>query len=248
MLSLFFISCSSTTMVQGTVLDIWNQPVSGVQVHMENVDAPTQSSSTGSFSFEATPGVMRFRASKEGFMPGIAEQKYTEGDEAPAIALTLYPLAKENGVWFIGDGSYTSISKNSIVIVENNDAHITGIKNIGKTKLEKPKPSFIFRTSMSKEELKQMDLELHQLVFQEKMNFDTITGPTEVELDLWTAGEQKSFTIREMQEDDHFLIELSAPLTKGAYAFHSHNTLSNEVSSKRNLPKELMFAYPFRVK
>ena len=248
MLSLFFISCSSTTMVQGTVFDIWNQPVSGVQVHMENVDSPTQSSSTGAFSFEATEGVMRFRAQKDGFMPGIAEKKYAEGDEDLTVEIKLYPLAKENGVWFVGDSSYTSIPKSSIVAVENHDAHITGIKSVGKNKLDKPKPSFIFRTSMSKEELKQIDLELHQLQFQEKTTFDTITGPTDVELDIWTAGDQKSFTIREMQIEDHFLIELSDPLSKGAYAFHSHNTLNNETSNKRTLPKELMFAYPFRIK
>ena len=248
MLSLFFISCSSTTMVQGTVFDVWNQPISGVQIHMENVETPTQSSSTGSFSFEASEGIMRFRASKDGFMPGITEKTYKNGEDSPSVELKLYPLAKENGVWFIGDGSYISINKSPIVVVENNDSQVTGIKNVGKNKLTKPKPSFVFRTSMSKEELKQIDLELHQLAFQEKMNFDTITGPTEVELDLWTSGDKKSFTIREMQAEDHFLIEVSEPLTKGAYAFHSHKTLNNQTTNKRNLPKELMFAYPFQIK
>ena len=248
LLSLIF-ACGGDPQVEGTVVDIWNNPISGAEVHMDNGESPTQSSSSGSFSFKAQEGKMRFRAKKEGYMAGVAQGNYKKDAEMPKVEIQLYPLAKENGVWFIDTETYTQVQQRPVVSIEGDGYSLLGIKDIGKVVINKGKPSFIFKTSMTKEQLKQMDLELHVLEFQEKRSFNTITGPKEAEIDIWTATEQKTFTIKELQAktDDHFLIELEGSLPKGVYAFHSHNILSNN-QEIRKLPKELMIAYPFRIK
>ena len=249
MFSFFLFACGGTPQVQGTVVDIWNNPISGAEVYMDNGGDPTQSSSSGGFSFDAQEGNLRFRAQKEGYMAGVAQISYKKDVEKPTVEIVLYPLAKENGVWFIDNEVYTNIKQSPLASIEGDGYSLMGIKNIGDAVINKPKPSFIFKTSMTKEQLKQMDLELHELEFQEKRSFNTITGPKDAEIDIWTAKTQKEFTIKELQAktDDHFLIELNAPLSKGVYAFHSHNTLSNN-QEIRKLPKELLIAYPFRVK
>ena len=248
MFSFLLFACSGAPQVQGTVVDIWNNPISGAEVYMDNGGEPTESSSSGSFSFPAQEGNMRFRAQKEGYMGGVTQSSYKKDAEEPKVEIILYPLAKENGVWFIDNGTYTNIQQSPIVSIEGDGYSIMGVKDIGNAVIKKPKPSFIFKTSMTKEQLKQMDLELHMLEFQEKKSFNTITGPQDAEIDIWTATTQKEFVIKELQvkTEDHFLIELSAPLSKGVYAFHSHNTLSNKQA--RNLPKELLMVYPFRIK
>ena len=53
MFSFLIFACGGDPQVQGTIVDIWNNPISGAEVYMDNEEEPTKSSSSGSFSFVA---------------------------------------------------------------------------------------------------------------------------------------------------------------------------------------------------
>ena len=248
MISLLLFACSNQTLVQGTVQDIWGSPIAEAQVQMESVDNPISTSSAGAFSFPATIGTMNFRSSKEGFIPSVGTASYKEG-ESPSVQLSMYPTVESNGFWLVDQESYTPISPSIIQKKASPDQKILGIFDVGSVQTTKPKPSFVFRTTLRKEQLQQLDLEVHSLTFVDKTSFNALTGPQEVDVDLWVPSTQVEFVIKDLGADDHFLIEFSEPLAQGIYAFHSHDILdptSNSASS--DIPKELLKGFPFEVK
>ncbi len=248
MISLFLFACSSQTLVQGTVQDIWNKPIEGVQVQMEKVDQSTQTKSSGTFSFPAMEGTMRFRTTKEGFIPSVGESSYTKG-ESPSVQISMYPAVESNGFWMVDAEQYTPLKASGVTKKESTDQRILGLYDVGKAQTNKPKPSFVFRTTLRKEQLQQLDLELHRLSFIDKATFNSLTGPKEVDIDLWVPEAQAKFVIKDLGAEDHFLIEISDPLEAGVYAFHSHNVLNKAVNMDTvNLPKELLMGFPFEIK
>ena len=248
MIALFLFACSSQTLVQGTVQDIWNKPIEGVQVHMEKVDQSTQTKDSGTFSFPAVEGTMRFRTTKEGFITSVGESSYKKG-ESPTVQISMYPTVEMNGFWMVDTEKYTPIKASGVQKKESQDQRILGLYDVGSVKTNKPKPSFVFRTTLRKEQLQQLNLELHRLNFIDKTTFNSLTGPKEVDIDLWVPNDQAKFVIKDLGADEHFLIEVSDPLEAGVYAFHSHNVLNKKVNLETvNLPKELLMGFPFEIK
>ena len=109
MISILLFACSSQTLVQGTVQDIWNKPIEGVQVQMQEVEKPTSTNASGSFSFVAKQGTMRFRSSKEGYISAVGQTDYKTG-ESPSVQLSMYPTAESNGFWLIDQEGYTALA------------------------------------------------------------------------------------------------------------------------------------------
>ena len=248
MISIFLFACSSQTLVQGTVQDIWNKPVEGTQVQMQEVDQPTTTNSSGSFSFIAKQGTMRFRATKEGYIPSVGQTEYKTG-ESPSVQLSMYPTAEKIGFWLVDQEGYTAVNPSPIKKKESKDQKLLGIFDVGTVKTSKPKPSFVFRTTLRKEQLQQLDLEVHSLKFINKTTFNALTGPQEVDVDLWVPDTQVEFSIKDLGAEDHFLIEFSEPLVRGIYAFHSHDILDPKSDTgASNIPKELLTSFPFEVK
>ena len=249
MLLFLFFACSTESKVTGTVQDIWSQPIESVEVRMQNVEEPTTTSADGIFSFAATEGRMDFRAEKDGYIPNIGTVSYQKGEEDPSVTIQLYPEAESNGFWFVGDEQYELVASQKIFKKESNARRILGLYDVGTIKIKKEKPVFVFRTTLRKEQLNQLDLELHSLKFIDKTTFTSLTGPQEVDIDLWVPEDQIAFDIRTMDSDDHFFIALRESIQPGVYAFHSQGVLSDEENiNSKNLPKELLMGFPFEVK
>lgn len=248
MISILLFACSGQTLVQGTVQDIWKKPIEGAQVYMEEVEKPTSTSSKGGFSFIAKQGTMRFRSTKEGYIPAVGQVDYKAG-ESPSVQLSMYPTVDKNGFWLIDQEGYTTLAPSAIKKKESKDQNLLGLFDVGTVKTDKPKPSFVFRTTLRKEQLQQLDLEVHSLKFINKTTFNALTGPQEVDVDLWIPDAQVEFSIKDLGVDDHFLIEFSEPLARGLYAFHSHDILDPKSDmGASNIPKELLTSFPFEIR
>ena len=248
MISIFLFACSSQTLVQGTVQDIWKKPIEGAQIYMEEIEKPSQTNSSGGFSFIAKQGTMRFRSTKEGYIPAVGQIDY-KAEESPSIQLAMYPTVEKNGFWLIDQEGYTVLDPSPIKKKESKDQKILGLFDVGTVKTNKPKPSFVFRTTLRKEQLQQLDLEIHSLNFINKTTFNALTGPQEVDVDLWVPDTQVQFSIKDLGVEDHFLIEFSEPLARGIYAFHSHDILDPKSDmGASNMPKELLTSFPFEIK
>ena len=249
MLTFLFFACSTESKVTGTVQDIWSQPIEDAEVRMQNIEEPTTTDSSGLFYFTATEGKMDFRAEKDGYIPNIGTISHKKGDEDPTITIQLYPEAEKNGFWFVGKENYEQVASQKIFKKESNARRILGLYDVGTIKIKKDMPVFVFRTTLRKEQLNQLDLELHSLKFIDKTTFTSLTGPQEVDIDLWVPEDKIAFDIRKMGSENHFLIELREPIQSGVYAFHSQGVLSDEENiNSKNLPQELLMGFPFEAK
>lgn len=248
MISILLFACSGQNFVQGTVQDIWKNPIEGAQVYMKEVEKPTSTNTSGGFSFVAKQDTMRFRSTKEGYIPAVNQVEYKAG-EPLSVQISMYPTVEKNGFWLIDQEGYTPLAPSPIKKKESKDQKLLGLFDVGTVKTSKPKPSFVFRTTLRKEQLQQLDLEVHSLTFINKTTFNALTGPQEVDIDLWVPDAQVEFSIKDLGIEDHFLVEFSEPLSQGIYAFHSHDIFdpkSDQGSS--NIPKELLTSYPFEIK
>lgn len=253
MIGLLFIGCSSTQSITGTVQDIWNKPIVGAMIQMKGSSANQTSGSNGEFSFELPAdldGPLSFRAGHESFIHDVEIVNYSsENPEANELSFSLYPRPSEKGFFAIQTAGLEALNGQTTSLISTSlEAH-QGIKNIGSVSINTEKQSFLFHSSLRKEEIQQLNLALSALSFHAKEDVKGIMGETPVELDLWKAkGSAIEFTLRSLDQEQMFLLEFPQPLSAGVYAFHSDGVLTADGGNKISLPKELKKAYPFEVK
>ncbi|MEC7985718.1 MAG: hypothetical protein VX278_11185 [Myxococcota bacterium] len=247
-----FLACSSPTLVDGQVNDIWGNPVEGVTASMQGADNKEKTDGNGEFSFTAKEGKMSFRADKSGYIPVLASTSYKKEDEAsPKINMVMYPDPESKGFWAIGSSKYIQLQSQKIHEKEANLNTIKGLHQVGKKeeiRLKSPKPNFVFRTDLRKEQVTQLGLQIHRLEFVENRDFQSLTGIKTVAVNLWIATDEVKYTMKRMETEDRYLVQVTEPLKKGIYCFHSNNVLTNKDSTdSRNIPEELLLAYPFEI-
>ena len=252
MIGLLFIGCTSTQSISGTVLDIWNKPIAGAMIQMKGSSVNQTSGSNGEFSFELpqdVDGPLTFRAGHESFIHDVEIVNYNaESPEENTLSFSLYPRPSSKGFFAIQSTGLEALNGETTTLISTSlEAH-QGIKNIGSVALGKDKQSFLFHSSLRKEEIQQLNLALNALTFHAKEEVKGIMGETPVELDLWKAtGAAIEFTLRSLDQEQMFLLEFPQPLNAGVYAFHGEGVLDAEKEGI-SLPKELKKAYPFEVK
>jgi len=244
------LACSNPPTVTGNVTDIWGKPLADVQVKFEgSEEAPRTTDSSGGFSFPVKEGKSVFVASKKGY---IHKEKnwlfFPEKDPSPpALTFKLYPEPKGQGFFAIGNEGYLQIKSEQLRNKASSLKSIRGLQYQQKLSLKsKHATSFLFHTTRSKEELKQIGLQLHKLKFIEKAHFKSATGDTEVPINLWVADTIRvQFVVKKLPQAKMFLIEFKEPLKAGHYAFHTHGVLTS--TDKNGTAKDLQIAYPFQV-
>src|SRR3989338_4909346 len=81
--------------LRGTVLSLHNEPLAGVSIHIEGLDASISSSATGEFSFvDLNPGSYFITASKDGFIPSSISLSIAPGE----VKLHTFILTEAQGV------------------------------------------------------------------------------------------------------------------------------------------------------
>ena len=242
-------ACNSTPIISGTVEDIWNNPIEGALVQMEGSGTKQTTDSAGNFSFELNnveSGNLRFRAGHADFIHDV-EASEMEGYELDKIEFDLYPKPNEKGFYAVGTTDYTILKSGELVDVKSTFKTLYGLARVNDVKLTSSKPSFVYHSSLRKEEIKQTNLSVYKLKFQEKEAMIGLVGETEVELDMWIPeGETIPFNLRSLDQEEMYLIEFSEDLMKGVYAFSGRYIEGKDNANK--LPKELQVAYTFEVK
>ena len=251
---LLFIACSEPLKLEGNVIDIFGNPVSNAEVFLEGIDTPQLTKSSGNFSFsleDVTSGKLRFRSVSEQYMTGISSFDYNAENfskktpPAPQVQIQMYPLIEEHGFFIVQDKAYQKLHRGDFEVKKTEIQSYHGIKNIGDLKIQSQNPYVIFHTSVRREEIQQLDLNLNKLEFKEQVLFKTITGDQLVDIDLWLPTEKQKFTLSAMGQKNTYKIEFTDVLP-GIYAFHTNGLLDTS-SSHQNLPKELQRAYIFEI-
>ena len=168
-----------------------------------------------------------------------------QAQHTPQVQIQMYPSIEEHGFFVVKDDAYQKLHRGDFEVKKTEIQSYHGIKNIGDSKIKSQNPYVIFHTSVRREEIQQLDLNLNKLEFKEQVLFKTITGDQLVDIDLWLPTEKQKFTLSAMGQEDTYKIEFS-DVQPGIYAFHTNGLLDTS-SSHQNLPKELQRAYIFEV-
>lgn len=255
MLSILFglWGCSSTPTVTGSVQDIWNKPIEGAMIQMEGTGSQQSSDSQGNFSFslqDIESGNVRFRAGHNEFIHDVEVLVYSpemEGDSIDTLSFNLYPKPSNKGFFAVGQSEYAELTGGELVEYASPFKKVYGLARVNDVKLSDATPSFVYHSTLRKEEIKQTNLSAYKLAFTEKEAMTSFLGDIDVEIDLWVAdGAEIPFNLRSLDQDHMYLIEFPSDLEKGVYAF-SGRYLEGKTDSG-NLPKELQVAYTFEIK
>jgi hypothetical protein len=246
-------ACSSTPTVQGTVMDVWNNPIEGAMVQMEGEGSSQSTNANGEFSFTLTDvesGNLRFRAGHKGFIHDVEVLVYSpelDDDTVDSVSFSLYPKPESKGFFAIGQSEYSHLSGAELVEFSSTFKKIYGLARVSDVKIPNKKPVFVYHSSLRKEEIKQVNLGVYKLAFKEKEEMTSFLGDTEVEIDLWVAeGKALPFNLRSLDQEDMYLVEFSEELDTGVYAFSGRYIEGK--SATNTLPKELQVAYTFEIK
>ena len=253
-IAVLFTACTNPPVVNGRVLDIWNNPIEGAMVKMEGEVNAQTTASDGSFKFPAKDGSMRFRAGHESYIHDVEVGVFSSSDEEPPPTVTfhLYKKPETEGFYAISASDYTTITGQKVQSIETQLQSIKGIKDIGEATVSADQSdSFLFFSTLRKEQIKQFKLQLHALAFTESVQIKSITGTTEAAVNLYTVADQNpiEFDLVSLDQDYMYLLKPKSALTAGYYAFHDSDILTNQDSnSLASQPAELRVVYSFEIK
>ena len=251
---LLLIACSDPVVLEGNVTDIFGNPISEAEVFLEGKDTPQVTKNSGDFSFsleDTKSGKLRLRSKSETHMPAQASYDYDSKSyeknppAAPQVQIQMYPLISEHGFFTVEEDNYQKLHRGDFEVKKTEIQSYHGIKNIGASKIQPKNPYVIFHTSVRREEIQQLDLNLNKLEFKEHVLFKTVTGDQLVDIDLWLPTKRQKFTLSALGQKNTYKIEFD-DVQPGIYAFHTNGLLDTS-SSHQNIPKELQRAYIFEI-
>lgn len=251
-LFIFSLGCSSSSIIEGTVTDIWGNPLANASVtkYSSVFSSEKTTDEDGSFQFLSYNGEHNFTVSLDGHITeGISFDYQGEKNTPPDhLQIELYPMPSERGIFAIGSESYIQLDMQTPKAVGTHLEEIQGIKSIGNVKLHLHEdPAFIFYIGeeLEWEDIKQIKLKLHKLKFVEKKGYTVLEGNSEDEILLYTAsGTRQNFQFEQL--DDEVYKITTKGLDKGKYAFHIYDSMITEDLQK--IPKDVRRAYPFRLR
>ena len=172
---------------------------------------------------------------KDGYVPNVGTVSHQKGEEDPSITIQLYPEAKKMilvGRRKMRAGQLQDLSK-------INARRILGLYDVGTIKIKKA--CFCLSHNLRKEQLKQLDLELHSLKFIDKPHSHHLQDQ-EVDIDLWVPEDQIAFDIRKMAS-------IIFHRTQGPYNPECmHSTVKGSSLTKRTsaakICRELLMDFP----
>ena len=251
-LLLFSLGCSSSSIVEGTVTDIWGNPLANASItkYSSIFSSKKLTDENGDFQFLSYNGEHNFTVSIDDYITEeISFDHQGEDKSSPdPLQIELYPVPPERGVFAISEENYAQLEMRTPKAIGTHLEEIQGIQNIGNIKLPSTdNAAFIFYigNDLEWEDIKQIKLKLHQLKFIEKKGYTVLEGNSEDEILMYSAtGSRQSFDFEQL--DDEIYKITTKNLAPGKYAFHIYDALTAEDLQK--IPKDVRRAYPFQLK
>ncbi len=249
-LSLLF-GCGDPPQFEGIVQDVWGNPIQAATVRLEGVKPHAETDVSGLFTFERPKNKARLRAGKDGYIPQTVGVHFPGNEPNPRrVELKLFPEPKQTGFYGVGRKRFAPIVKQKLRTLGNEIRAFTGLPSVGEVVLPAGPPlQVIFHTTLRKEDIKRMDLQLHRLKFINESELSSVEGPKSTRINLWVADTAQKFELSSLPGEHDYLIKIADKLEKGVYAFHSGGVLtSNDVMVLSHVPDEHKIAYPFEIK
>ena len=94
-------ACSKN--IEGKVTDVFGNGVAGVAIKIDKSNYTTTTDNTGKYSLEYAPGSFSVKYAKSGYTTMRVDLNLQQKTKFPAEEVVMYPIPKEQGVYYIGD-------------------------------------------------------------------------------------------------------------------------------------------------
>ncbi len=247
--SMMLTACTNEPLLEGQVLDVWEQPIEGAMVVMADHTERPLTDSAGRFSLPYTPGKHKIKAGREGYIQDHMEVELAEEPVSGRITFTLYPKPKDAGFYAVGGDDYQRLEPIPISQVGADLEQYRGIESVGNTTIDATPLRVVFHTPLKRDQVSRLDLELYQLDVGGTVPVTGPTGVTEVPLNLYIAKNKVDFELVPLRSRSDYLLKTEAALEPGTYAFTTQAMLSSRnAEAFREIPEPLRVAYAFQVR
>lgn len=243
-------SCTSPPRLQGTVVDIWGDPVAGAMVKMDGTNARPMTDTNGRFALPLIPGEHTLKAGMEGYIQ--ADEVVTvpeEGAPEDPLVLELFPIPDTNGFHLVGSDGYQPLVPTAIHAVGNAIRSLYGLREIHGPSVDGTPLRFVYHGPLSQQQLASLDISLHALDFVETAELQGITV-REVPLNLYTSDREIPLRMERLKSRNDYLLETSGTVPRSAhYALTTNDLLTpSDDAAFRQIAPELRVAFPVEVR
>lgn len=119
-------SCGKSERIEGKVYDIFGNPLKDVTVKIQKSTFSSKTDGSGSYSLDYAPGSMKLFFSKDGYTTSNLDLNIQQKTHFPAEVITLYPIPKENGIFYID-----TENKHLVKLEENSKVQEIKMRNQG---------------------------------------------------------------------------------------------------------------------
>lgn len=212
-------TCSDTPMITGEVVDLWGNPVEGLQVAVAEIEPSYTTARNGTF---ALPMMAKATVTLSG--DGYLSRTVTiepSGQQAPhEQRIEVVPKPDSPGYYVVGESGFLPLAAEPVVRTGTDLQTWQGIRSSGDVSTPAGDLRVLFHTPLKLEQVARLDIELHKLTFVEDTQVGTVDGSAAVSVNLWVSDGVVPVKREALQGDDFYLFKAD-DLAAGTYAFAS---------------------------
>ncbi len=231
------------------VVDPWGNPVSGVQVSISGTEKTLKTSGKGQVSVPLEAGSFRIKATKDEWIGQNAMTKVESTDGSVTTQITIAPQPPGKGYFLLGEDDYVPLRGEPIVRMGTDLRNFQGLRKIGdiEVELEDDRPfQVVFHSDLRRDQLGRLNIELHELTYQDEAQVLTVEGEQDVDLNLWVSSKQIDLDKQHLSGGTWLFS--AEKLQPGTYAFVTDDLFEDMTQvSFESHPKQARKAYPFVV-
>lgn len=155
-------TCSEPVMIEAQTVDLWGDPIEGVEVTVEGSDAALRSDATGTFVLPMSPRLTVTMA-KDGFVTRTAPIEPLDPTKTWKEPFELVTVPPSEGWFAIGLTGYDKLSPVPVTVVEHEGARHVGPTTTGAVETEGDPLRLVLHTTIPPEEVAGFGFQLHAL-------------------------------------------------------------------------------------
>lgn len=252
MIVLLLAACQPTAeQIEGKVVDIWGNPVSGATVMMVGGTERPLTDAQGHYAIPRVEGAYLMKAGAKGYIQDHADVEVKAGEAATGPIFTLYPKPEEPGFHLVATGHYEKLDHKLVHSVGNTLRSYRGIRSTGDALAETSRPKVVFHTELRHDEIMRLGLELHRLEYLRNAEVPSPLGKKEVAVNLYVDAGEVPIELKPLRSKTDYLLQPVEPLEPGVYAFQTQDLLAGDAEDTEGfeqIPEELRVVFPFEVR
>lgn len=243
-------ACGTGDQLQGTVVDIWGDPVAGAMVKLEGQPHRPTTDADGRFAMPYIAGTHTLKAGLEGYIQEDAQVILPdEASAAEQPVLRLYPIPEEKGFHVISSDRYLKLDPKPIRGIGNNLKSLYGLQEPGGVSVDGTQLRFIYHGDLRQDQLMSLGVTLHPMDFVATAELIGVTTQ-EVPLNLHIADGTVDMTVERLKSRNDYLFQSTGSLERGrVYALTTNDLLTpDDDTAFRTIAPALRVAFPVELR